>query len=179
MAVLQLVYAPNAIFKQIAEPVTVFDDALKELVSDLFATLEFEQGVGMAATMVGINRRIAIVDLHEDGVSKPLTFINPTIAHASEEIQTHEEASLCFPYISANVSRAHKITVEYQDIEGTAQTFTAEGFLASVIQHEVDYLNGKVYLDYLSKLKRDSLMKKMQKQLKANPPHIHGPGCSH
>lgn len=179
MAVLQLVYAPNPIFKQIAEPVATFDDELKELVSDLFATLEFEQGVGMAATMVGINRRIAIVDLHEDGVSNPLTFINPVITHTSEATQTHEEASLCFPYISANITRPNAITVEYQDTDGTAQTMEAEGFLASVIQHEVDYLNGKVYLDYLSKLKRDSLMKKMQKQLKANPPHVHGPGCNH
>lgn len=179
MAVLQLIYAPNPIFKQVAEPVEQVNDEIRGMVNDMFDTLEFEQAVGMGANMVGILKRIAIVDLNEGGVSKRQTFINPEITWRSDEMQTQEEASICFPFISANIERPKAIKVSYLDETGAAQELEAEGFLASVIQHEIDYLDGKTYLDYLSKLKRDSLLKKMQKQLKANPPHVHGPGCSH
>lgn len=172
MTSLPLTYAPHPIFKQVATPVTEFDDELRELVSDMFETLEVERGVGMAAPMVGIDRRIAIVDLHENGKSNPIILINPEVTVASKDTQTHEEASLCFLGISANVTRPHAITVRYQDTQGEAREMHAEGYLAQVIQHEIDYLNGTVFLDYLSKLKRDTLIKKMQKYMKANPPAV-------
>ncbi len=179
MALLTLVTAPDPIFKQRSTPVEAVDDDVRRLVDDLFHTLEVEQAVGMAAPMVGVLKRIAIADLQEGGVSTPLTFINPEIIRRSDERQEVEEASLCFPGISAVISRPQAITVSYLDYEGKAAEMSAEGFLASVIQHEVDYLDGITYLDHLSRLKRDGLMKKMQKFLREHPPHVHGAGCAH
>jgi peptide deformylase len=174
-----LVYAPNPIFKKKAEPVEKVDDAIRALVDDMFKTLEFEQGAGMGANMVGILKRIAIVDLCEDGASNPYTFINPEIVWHSEETQEHEEASLCFPGISAKITRPETIKVRYLDYDGKPQELKAEGFLATVIQHEIDYLDGITFLDHLSKMKRDMLIKKMKKHIKQHPPHVHGASCNH
>ena len=179
MALLSLVYAPNPIFKQKAEVVTVVDDTIRQLVADLFETMAFEQAVGMGANMVGVLKRVAVVDLNENGVSAPMAFINPEIVWQSDEMQEHEEASLCFVGISAKIMRPKAIRMRYLDRDGKPQEIEAEGFLSSVIQHEVDYLNGIVFLDHLSKMKRDMLLKKMHKHLKHHPPHIHGAGCNH
>ena len=94
-------------------------------------------------------------------------------------MQTHEEASLSFPYISAEITRPHAIEVRYLDEQGTERTLKAEGFLATVILHELDYFEGRTFLDSLSRMKRDMLMKKMQKALRQNPPHVHGEHCDH
>jgi peptide deformylase len=179
MALLALTLAPHPIFKQRSNVVDKVDVTVQRFIDDLFHTLEVEQAVGMAAPMVGVLKRIAIVDLHEGGQSRPLTLINPEITSRSETMQEHEEASLCFPSISAVIRRPYAVTVRYLDYNGVSQEMQAEGFLASVIQHELDYLDGVTYLDHLSRLKRDGLMKKMQKYLRENPPHVHGAGCSH
>jgi peptide deformylase len=179
MPLLQLVYAPNPIFKQKISKVEVFDDALRATVRDMLETLYVEKAAGIGANMVGILKRIAIVDLHKDDQSNPYTFINPEIEVLSKETQTFEEASLSYPGISAEVTRPKHIKICYQDENGAEKSLEAEGFFATVIQHEVDYLNGKVYLDCLSKMKRDRLLKKMDKHLKLNPPHVHGTHCSH
>jgi peptide deformylase len=179
MALRSLVYAPDPIFKQKAQAVEVVDDAIRQLVDDMLETLEFEQGVGMGANMIGELKRIAVVDLHEDGVANPQVFINPEIIWRSDEMQTNEEASLCFVGISAEVTRPQAIRVRYLDRDGQEQELEADGFLACVIQHEVDYLDGITFLDHLSKMKRDMLMKKMLKHIKQHPPHVHGPGCHH
>jgi peptide deformylase len=179
MALRQLIYAPNPIFSEISAPVEQVDDDVRTLVQDLFETLEVEQGIGMAAPMVGVKRRIIVVDLYEGGVSQPLAFINPEIVWRSEEMQEQEEASLCFVGISAPVKRPYGIRLRYVDIQGAAQEMSAEGLLASVILHEMDYLDGKTFLDHLSRLKRDMLLKKMQKHIKLHPPHVHGAGCAH
>lgn len=178
MAVLSLVVAPNPIFRQKAEPV-VMDDASRRLVADLLETLEHEKAVGMAAPMVGVRKRIAVVDLRENDVSHPYCFINPVVVESSKETQTFEEASLCFPGISAHIERPRAITLDYLDHDGVQQTLRAEGFFATVIQHELDYLEGRTFLDYLSKMKRDMLLKKMQKFVKFNPPHVHSEHCNH
>ena len=179
MTALPLVYAPHPIFKQKAAPVETIDDSIITFIEDLFDTLYLEGAVGMGAPMVGVLKRIAIVDLSPNGVSTPHHFINPEIIASSNDTQTFEEASLCFPYIAAPITRPKAITVRYLDKNGTHRTLEAEGFLASVIQHECDYLDGKVFLDYLSPLKRSMLLKKMQKQIKLAPIHVHGPNCSH
>jgi peptide deformylase len=179
MAVLQLVYAPDPIFKQKAAPVEAVNDDVRQLVDDMLETLAYEKAVGMGANMVGVLKRIAVVDLCEDGVSKPYVFINPEIVSASEQMQENEEASICFVAISAKVKRPQSIQLRYLDRDGQPQELSAEGFFACVIQHELDYLDGVTFLDHLSKMKRDMLMKKMQKHIKANPPHVHGPGCNH
>lgn len=179
MPLLSLVYAPNPIFKQKAVPVEKVDDAVRAHVDDMLQTMAVEQAVGIGANMVGLLKRIAVVDLHENGKSNPHVFINPNIYWRSEEKQEHEEASLCFPGISAVISRPKAIRLRYLDYEGNAKELEAEGFLSTVIQHEVDYLDGVTFLDHLSKVKRDMLTRKMQKYIRQHPPHVHGPGCNH
>ena len=179
MALLSLIYAPDPIFKQKAERVEAVTDEVRTIIDDMFETMDHEKAVGIGANMVGLLKSIAVVDLHEGGISKPYAFINPEIFWSSDEMQEHEEASICFLGISAKVKRPKAIKLRYLDYEGKAQELEATGFFASVIQHEVDYLNGIVFLDHLSKLKRDRLMKKMNKQRKLHPPHVHGAHCNH
>lgn len=174
---LPLIYAPNDIFKKKAIPVEVVDDELRGIVDRMIKTLSSEQAVGIGANMVGILKRIAIAQEKHEGA--PLILINPEILWKSKETQTFEEASLCFPGISSEITRPRAIKISYLDYEGTKQETEAEGFLATIIQHEIDYLDGRVFLDYLSKLKRDMLMKKMQKHMAMYPPHIHTPHCKH
>lgn len=179
MTVLQLIYAPNPIFKQQAEKVEKFDAQTKQIVDDMFATLEYEHAIGLGANMVGILKRIIVIDTERTGISNRFYMINPEIIEKSSTTQTFEEASLCFPGIAAEVTRPDAITVKYYDCDGIEHSMKADGFLATVIQHEMDYLDGVVFLDYLSKMKKDMLLKKMQKLLKQHPPHIHGKHCSH
>lgn len=183
MAMLPLIYAPNPIFKQKAEPVTAVNDAVKQQLNDLLETLYHEQGVGIAAPMVGVLSQLIVIDLQENGEKAPLFIVNPVITERSAEDQTIEEASLCFPGISAPVKRSARITVDYLDQDGQKQQLTAESFFAQVIQHEIDYLHGKVFLDYLSPLKREMLVKKMEKFKKnwqrSYEQHVHTDACNH
>lgn len=179
MDTLPLVYAPNSIFKMKAEPVETVDDNIRQLVDKMLATIYLEGAVGLGANMVGVLKRIAVVDLRKDGVKEPMVFINPVITWYSEEKQTHAEASLCFPGIEAEITRPKAIKVNFLDYNGAAQELEIEGFLATVVQHEIDYLDGKVFLDYLSPMKRDVLIRKMQKHMKKYPPHVHNEHCKH
>lgn len=179
METLQITTAPDPIFRKTAEAVAEVNDEVRALVDGMFATMQFEQAVGLGANMVGSLKRVAVVDLHENGVSKPYCFINPEITWAADEMQSFEEASISFPGISAEISRPARIKLSYLDYDGASQELEADGFFAAVIQHEMDYLNGKTFLDHLSKMKRDMLMKKMLKHVKAHPPHVHGAHCNH
>ena len=163
MADYKLLYAPNPIFSQIAKPVAAVDEGVKELVQAMYREMYAHQGVGIGANMVGALDRVVVVDLSGDDSSNPMTFNNPEITWTSEETQVFEEGSLSFPGIAAKVTRPKAIKVSYLDIDGKHQEMEAEGGLATVIQHEVDYLNGIVFLDHISRLKRDSLLKKMKK----------------
>ena len=164
MAILPLTYAPNDIFQKIAAPIAIVDDSVRALVDGMLETMYHEKAIGMGANMVGILQRIVVIDLQENDIRKPYVFINPEIVWHSGETQIFEEASICFLGISAKIERPKAIKVEYLDYDGKPQILEAEGWFATVIQHEVDYLNGKVFLDYLSKIKRDMLMKKMMKK---------------
>lgn len=177
MAVLQLVLGPDPLLKQSAAQVEEITDEIKTLVTDMFDTLYERKGLGIGANMVGVLQRIVVIDLQENGEKQPVTCINPEIIWRSDETASREEASLCFPGISAEVSRPSAVKVRFQDLNGNVQEIDADGWFATVLQHEIDYLDGKVYLDYLSKLKRDRLIKKMQKQIKS---HSCGdPECGH
>ena len=177
MAVLQLVLGPDPLLKQKATPVDEITDEIRTLVTDMFDTLYERKGLGIGANMVGELKRIAVVDLQEGGEKKPIVCINPEITWYSDTVISREEASLCFPGISATVSRPDAIKVRCQDLDGKTKEIEADGWFATVLQHEIDYLDGKIYLDYLSKMKRDRLIKKMQKQIKS---HSCGdPSCSH
>ncbi|MGV2433408.1 MAG UNVERIFIED_CONTAM: peptide deformylase [Rickettsiaceae bacterium] len=174
-----LVYGLDPIFKQHAQRIEKVDAEIQNIADRMLKTMYFEGAVGLGANMVGVLKSIAVVDLRENGEKKPYVFINPRITHHSKDTQKILEASLSFPGIDAEIERPKSIKVEYLDYDGKEQSLDAEGFFATVIQHEVDYLNGKTFLDYLSKLKRDTLIKKMEKHMKLNPPHIHGAHCHH
>ena len=175
----QIVYAPNDIFKKQAEHIEVVDDNIRIIVDKMLNTMQIERAVGLGANMVGILKRIAVVDLHENNKSSPIIFINPEITYFSNDKQTFTERSLSFPGIEAPITRSKAIKMNYLDYHGNKQELETHDFLATVIQHEVDYLNGKVFLDHLSKLKRDTLLKKMLKHIKMHPPHVHGSDCRH
>lgn len=164
---LELVIAPNPVFRQTASPVEKVDEETRADVTAMFETLYREQGVGIGANMVGLLKRIIVIDLQQDAKKSPLAMINPVVTKASPKTQVFEEASLSFPGISAKVTRPKEVTVSYLDAEGEAQSLNAEGFLATVIQHEMDYLDGRTYLDHLSSVKRKMLLKKMEKQMRA------------
>jgi peptide deformylase len=166
MSPLTLIQAPDPIFKQKALAVTLFDDELKHMVEAMFDVLYHHQGVGIGANMVGVLKRIIIIDLHPNGISTPLVFINPEVEVLSDEVQTFTEASLSFPGISAEITRPKQISLTYQTLTGANKNLKLEGWLATVVQHELDYLNGQTFLDHLSLVKRNNLLRKYKKYLK-------------
>ncbi len=178
MAILPIVYAPHPVFKQKAKTVAKVDELICQLANDMVETMYFEKAVGLGANMLGIDQRIIVIDIKQAN-SKSYIMINPEIIETSTETSEHEEASISFPGISAIIKRPSKIKVKYLDLDNKEQVLEADGFLARVILHENDYLNGITYLDHLSKMKRDLLTKKMIKYIKHNPPHVHGPHCNH
>lgn len=180
MSTFEIILAPSPVFRQKARKVEVFDAALAQLADDMLETMYDNRGLGLASNMVGRPESIIVVDIQADGSRAPLVAINPEIKEVSTEVSVNEEASLSFPGISAEITRPNAIELSYQDVKGEPHTLKAEGWLAIVIQHEMDYLQGKTYLDHLSKVKKDRLLKKMQKYLKQS--HSHGcgdPHCSH
>jgi len=179
MTALPLVIAPDPIFKKKAEPVAGVTDEVRKIMDNMMGTLHVENGVGMAATMVGILKRIVVINLDEKGEKKKLLMANPQVIDASEEKQTYLEASLCFPGISADVERPKAVKVKYLDYYGNEQEIEAEGFLATCLQHEIDYLDGVVFLDYLSSLKKNTLMRKMKKYIKQGRAHTCSSSCAH
>jgi peptide deformylase len=179
MTILNIIYAPNPIFYNKAKKVDEVNDHVRQVANDMVDTMYFEGAVGLGANMVGVDLAIIVLDLREQEEHKPIIMINPEIIDSSDEIVEFEEASLSFPGISAFINRPNSVKVKYLDMEDKEQIMDAEGFLARVIQHEIDYLHGKTFLDYLSKLKKDMLIKKMQKFVKHHPPHVHGEHCNH
>ena len=161
---LPLIIGPDPIFRKTAEPVEQVDDEIRTLVKAMFATLYAEKGVGLGANMVGLLWRIIVIDL-QDG-SEPLACINPTISNLSKEMQTFTEGSLSFPGMTAEITRPESLTLTYLNELGHKQQIFAEGWLSQVIQHEIDYLDGRLFVDYLSKIKRDRLLKAYLKRLK-------------
>ena len=176
---LQIIYAPNEIFRQRASEVEKVDRELQATIDEMFETIKLEGAAGIAGNMVGILKRIVVIDLFPNNKSDPICMINPVSTYKSEQMQTFEEASVSYVGIFAKITRPAKIKVEFLDYDGKPSEMEAEGYLSTVIQHEIDYLDGKVFLDHLTKMKRDLLLTKMKKYLKAHPPHIHGAGCNH
>ncbi len=163
MSALPLVFGPDPVFRKKAKSVETVDDNIRELIADMFETLYQEQGAGIGANMVGVLKRIIVIDLKEGGEKQPLAMINPEILQASTETQIFEEASLSFPGISAKIERPSRVTVRFLDEQGEQRELDAEGFLSAVIQHEMDYLEGRTFLDHLSRVKRDGLLRKYRK----------------
>ena len=164
MSVLSILEFPDPRLRTRAEPVRVFDAELKQFVADLFETMYAANGVGLAATQVNVHRRVLVADMSDDR-KQPLALINAQILE-KEGSQVYQEGCLSFPGLYADVTRALKVRVKAQDVDGKEVIVEAEGPLAVCIQHEMDHLEGKVFVDYLSSLKRALLLKRLDKQRK-------------
>ncbi|MEE4185355.1 MAG: peptide deformylase [Gammaproteobacteria bacterium] len=167
MAVLEILEYPDPRLRTKAAPVTVFDGALGELVDNLLETMYAAPGIGLAATQVDVHQRVLVVDVSEDR-SAPHCLINPQIIRQQGAIMA-DEGCLSVPEIYEPVSRAEDITVEAQDRTGKRFELEATGLLAICIQHEMDHLEGKLFVDYLSQLKRERVRKKLTKARKRAP----------
>lgn len=179
MSILPIVIAPNNIFKTKANLVPNVTNEIQILLDNMLETMYANRAVGLGANMVGALHQCVVVDILENGQKKPIIMVNPVINITSSENQEFEEASLSFPGISALIARPKHIIVNYIDYNNNAAELKAEGFLSSVLQHEIDYLNGKVFLDYLTPLKRSFLLKKMEKFKKNHHHHVHTKDCKH
>jgi len=164
MALLPILEYPDPRLRQRAEPVTKVDSEVQELVANMFETMYSAPGIGLAATQVDIHRRILVADVSDDR-NEPICLINPEILTAAGKINS-EEGCLSVPEFYEFVDRADRITVRALDRDGTRIQFDAEGTLAVCIQHEMDHLEGKLFVDYLSELKRRRLRKKFDKKAK-------------
>ncbi len=164
MAKLNILEFPDLRLTTVATAVETFDKALKKLVEDMTETMYTANGIGLAATQVNIHKRLLVLDVSENQ-DQPRVYINPEILSQSGE-QTHEEGCLSVPGIYANVKRAENITVKAQDLEGNSFEEQLEELHAVCVQHEMDHLIGRLFVDYLSPLKRNMVKKKLEKQRK-------------
>ena len=163
MALLEILQHPDPRLRQKAAPVTQFDPPLQRLIDDMFETMYAAPGVGLAATQVGIAKRVAVMDTSEDKAQpKPMVIINPEIYEAGDR-QAMDEGCLSVAGYSDKVERYNKLRMRALDRNGQPFELEAEGLMAQAIQHEIDHLDGKLYIDYLSSLKRERLRKKMEK----------------
>jgi peptide deformylase len=164
MSVLSILEFPDPRLRTRAAPVSVFDAKLKQFVADMFETMYAANGVGLAATQVNVHQRVLGTDMSE-GRTEPLALINAQILE-KEGSQVYQEGCLSFPGLYADVTRALKVKVKAHDVDGNEIVVDAEGPLAVCIQHEIDHLDGKVFVDYLSPLKRGMLLKRLEKARK-------------
>lgn len=162
MAKLEILEFPDPRLRKRAQPVSAFDPALKRLIADMFETMYAAPGIGLAATQVDVHRQLVVLDVSETK-DQPLTLINPRIL-SRDGVQVYQEGCLSVPGIYADVERAERIQVAAQDADGRAIEFGADGLLAVCIQHELDHLLGKVFVDYLSPFKREQVRKRLEKQ---------------
>ncbi len=165
MALLEILHFPDPRLSRKARPVEVVDDAVRKTAEDMLETMYDAPGIGLAATQVNILQQIAVIDVSEDK-NEPRCLINPKIIERDGE-EEMREGCLSVPEVFAHIKRAERVTVEFLDLDGQASTLEADGLLAVCIQHEMDHLQGRLFIDYLSPLKRERLKKKMLKAQKA------------
>lgn len=164
MAIRPILTAPDPRLKVVSEPVAKVDGDIRTLIDDMIATMYDADGIGLAAIQVGQPKRILVLDIDQrDGKKNPQAFINPKITWASDEMAVSEEGCLSIPEIWDEVERPARIKAEYLDRDGKKQELEADGLLAVCLQHEMDHLEGILFVDHLSKLKRTMAMKKLQK----------------
>lgn len=162
MALLPILSFPDPRLRTIAKPVDEVTDAIRQLAADMFETMYQAPGIGLAATQVDQHIQLVVMDLSEDK-DQPMVFINPKITLLTTEMQPYEEGCLSVPLIYDKVERASRVKVEALDLDGQSFELEAEGLLAVCIQHECDHLNGKLFVDYLSPLKRQRAREKVEK----------------
>ncbi len=163
MALLPILRYPDARLHKVAKPVTEFDDRLKKLVADMSETMYDANGVGLAATQVDVHEQVIVIDVSETR-DQLQVLINPEIIWSSDDRQVYEEGCLSVPGIYDGVERPSRVRVRALDVQGTAYELDADGLLAVCVQHEMDHLKGKVFVEYLSPLKRNRIKTKLQKE---------------
>jgi peptide deformylase len=167
MALRDIIILPDKRLRLVSEPVKAIDAELKKLVEDMFETMYDAPGIGLAAIQVGIARRVVTMDLSKkDEDKEQRVFINPEIVWSSEETRLHEEGCLSIPEFYEEVERPAQVRVKYLDLAGKQQEIEASGLLATCLQHEIDHTNGVLFIDHISKLKRDRISKKFTKAAK-------------
>tara|TARA_B100001989_G_C24337845_1_gene363452 strand:+ start:137 stop:661 length:525 start_codon:yes stop_codon:yes gene_type:complete len=167
MAKKQILTIPDPLLRKVSEPVTSVNTEVKNLMDDMLETMYAAPGIGLAAVQVGVLKRIIVIDLSKNGQKKtPLFIVNPQITFKSEEIISYEEGCLSIPNQFAEVKRPSSCKVNFLDYNGKKREINADGLLATCVQHEVDHLNGVLFIDHLSKLKKDIIIKKTKKQVK-------------
>ncbi len=171
MALREIILLPDKRLRQVSDPVKTVDAEVRKLVADMFETMYEAPGVGLAAIQVGVPRRVVTVDTaKKDEPKQPQVFINPEIVWSSEEKCTYEEGCLSIPEYYEEVERPAQVKVKFTDLDGKAHEIEANGLLATVLQHEIDHLNGVLFIDHISKLKRDRVIKKFTKAAKLGKP---------
>ena len=161
-----LSFLPDPILRQVAEPVTAVTEEVRALMDDMVDTMREEHGLGLAAPQIGLSTRVIVMDCSEEDDSDPVIWkmANPEIIWSSEDTETMEEGCLSIPGHRGDVTRKRAVSVRYLDENGTEQELTTEGLLAVCIQHEIDHLDGVLFVDYLSRIKRDMILRKMAKE---------------
>ena len=165
MTVKTILTEPNKLLRQISQPVDHVGENEKRLMDDMIETMYAANGIGLAAIQIGFPQRIIVMDISKDKKNKsPMYFVNPIILNKATEQSTYEEGCLSVPDQFAEINRPNKCEVEYLDYNGEKKLLKAEGLLATCIQHEIDHLEGILFIDYLSKLKKSMIVKKLSKQ---------------
>jgi peptide deformylase len=171
MAILEILEVPHSGLRAVAKPVAEVNDAVRAIVADMFDTMYDARGIGLAATQVAIEQRIVTIDLQEPEsdeedakpVRRPHVFVNPELVSVSEELSSYSEGCLSIPEQYAEVQRPARCRLKWLDDQGAPHEDDFDGLMATAIQHEIDHLNGVLFIDHISKLKRDMLLKKLAK----------------
>jgi peptide deformylase len=167
MAIREIIILPDKQLRLVSTPVEKVTAEVRRLADDMFETMYEAPGIGLAAIQVGVAQRLITMDLaKKEGPPNPRVFINPEITWSSEEFSVYEEGCLSIPEYYEEVERPAKVRVRFTDLDGKVQEEEADGLFATCIQHEIDHLNGVLFVDYLSKLKRDRVLKKFTKAAK-------------
>ena len=167
MAVRDILILPDKRLRAVSKPVAKIDAATRKLVEEMFETMYAAPGIGLAAIQIGEPKRVVTMDLaKKDDPKQPQVFINPELIGTSDEKNVHEEGCLSIPEYYEEVERPAQVTIRYLDLDGKSHEVEANGLLATCIQHEIDHLNGVLFIDHISKLKRDRVIKKFTKAAK-------------
>jgi peptide deformylase len=167
MALRDIIILPDKRLRSVSKPVVAIGDEIRTLVADMFETMYEAPGIGLAAIQVGVPSRVIVMDLSKrEAEAEPRVFINPEITWSSEEKSLYEEGCLSIPDVHEDVERPARVKIRYLDLEGKPHEEDAEGLFATCIQHEVDHVNGVLFVDHISKLKRERIIKKFTKAAK-------------
>ena len=165
MALLNILEFPDPRLRKVAEPITQVDDDIRQLCKDMLETMYHAPGIGLAATQVNVHKRLLVCDVSEDQ-SQPLVFINPEIEESSEQLSSYEEGCLSVPGYFESVERPETVTIKALNEQGEAFRMEMDSILATCVQHEIDHLDGKLFVDYISPIKRQRIRSKLEKQQK-------------